>query len=74
MAEWLEVKLRFVGAEAFVLRFGGPLIMRGLKSDGVVVWSTPPQGGRGRWEVNPGLRNAAGFLRWTVGQRVRPGR
>jgi hypothetical protein len=71
---WLEERLRFVGAETFVLRFGGPVVMRVLKADGIVGWVELPQGGGGRWVVNRGLRNAAGFLRWAVGQRVRPGR
>jgi hypothetical protein len=70
-AVWLERRLRFVGAQTFVARRGLPLVKAALY-DGVVVWSEA-RGRRGRWEVNGGVRNPAGFLRWLVDQRVRSG-
>lgn len=73
MARWLEGRLRFVGASTFVARCGVPVIRAALY-DGVLVWVEAAQGRRARWEVNGGVRNPAGFLRWLVSQRVRPGR
>lgn len=74
-ARWLEARLGFVGASTFVLRCGLPVIRRALY-DGVLVWWEPPaamRGVRGRWKVNPAVKNPGGFLRWLVSQRVRPG-
>jgi len=74
LVDWLVLRLGFVGAEVFVLRYGGAVIMRALKSDGLMTWKGEGSGSawRRRWVLSPSVRNPAGFLRWAVGQRVRP--
>ena len=73
LARWLAARLGFAGAETFLQKFGADVVL-GKLHDGVIVWTEPDPLARRRggvsagWQVRPGLKSPAGFLRWLVQQ------